>query len=226
MRPAAPLSWHEAQGWLILSGRADALSEIRARALSRCQASGDIAYISLAPDQGDALMDDMAELGATSGYIVDLFETDNNEIYERLSNAAMIVIEAEDAGDQLLPLLRSTASYAMKQAWQDGSLILLEGAAAATAGERMLDDRGQLNKGLGWVKGVLMAPDSPGIDDSASSRLRREMPDLTIVSLPPGSALALGPMGSIETWGERQISISLGKGILAQAKSAGEAMLE
>ena len=79
----------------------DALGEIRARALSRYDGSSDIAYISLAADLGDALMDDMAELGAPSGYLVDMDDGDNNEIYERLSAAGMIVIEADRNAEAL-----------------------------------------------------------------------------------------------------------------------------
>ena len=98
MSEQAPLQWLPSNGWIVLSGRADALSEIRAQALSRHNASGAIAYISLADDLGDELMDDMAELGAASGYLVDLEEQDNNEIYERLSVAAMVVIDAAGQG--------------------------------------------------------------------------------------------------------------------------------
>jgi len=63
----APFTWIDSNGWLILSGPPDALSELRAQALSRYDGSGAIAYISMADDLGDALMDDMAELGAATG---------------------------------------------------------------------------------------------------------------------------------------------------------------
>ena len=221
MRQLAPFSWLSTNGWLVLSGSADALSEIRARALSRCDANGAIAYISLADDLGDALMDDMAELGAASGYLVNLHEADNNDIYERLSSAAMIVVEAEAPSEALLPLLRRTALHAMKAALKLGGLILLEGGAAGTAGQYCLDSAGQIVAGLGLAQNALIAADALSLDDSSRLRhARLQMPDATFVAIAPGSALALGPQGAIETWGGRQVSVSLGNlaGLAAQVE--------
>ena len=84
--------------------------------MSRYDGSSAIAYISLAGDLGDALMDDMAELGAPTGYLVDLEEGDNNEIYERLSSAGMIVIEAEPDAEALRSLMSQTVLSALKSA--------------------------------------------------------------------------------------------------------------
>ncbi|MCY3779881.1 MAG: hypothetical protein OXG78_06205 [Chloroflexi bacterium] len=206
----APFSWHVSNGWIVLSGSVDSLSEIRARALSRCDASGVIAYVSLKADLGDALMDDMAELGAATGYLVDIEEGDNNVIYERLSNAAMIVVEADCPGQKLERLLRHTALHAMKEALNRGALILLEGSAAATAGEFILDSTGGVTGGLGLVKNALIASDILGIaEDKLLRSVRIQLPDKTFLGLAPGSALVLGPDGRIETWGEAQVSISL-----------------
>ena len=227
MREPSAFSWLPAAGWLILSGSADSLGEIRALALSRCDASGDVAYVALGSDQGDALMDDMAELGAGSGYLVDLAEADNNEIYERLSEAAMIVVEADCAGDGLIRALKPTAAHAMKAALERGSLVLLEGAAAATAGEFALDNAGATKAGLGYVKGALILTDAPGIFDNTSLyALRSGMPELTFISLPAGAALALGPAGRMETWGEAQVSVSLGSLALAQRETEDALALE
>lgn len=227
MPAAPPFSWLATSGWLALSGSADALSEIRARALSRCDASGAIAYISFADDQGDSLMEDMAELGAHSGYLVDLDEADNNEIYERLSNAGMIVIEAPAWRRDLPRLLRRTAVHAMREALQGGALILLEGAAASAVGEFALDMCGQVGAGLGLAGNALVHAEGLDNDDAVLlGALRRRMPEATFVTLPPGSALVLGPGGVIETWGERQVSISLGTLAMSEADSNPEAVIE
>ena len=222
MRATTPFGWQAASGWLVLSGSTDALGEIRARALSRCDASGAIAYVSLAGDLGDALMEDMAELGATSGYLVDLEESDNNEIYERLNSAAMIVIEAPCAGDELCRLMRRTAIHAIRDALNRGSLVLLEGAAAACAGEHMLDASGGISTGLGLVHNALIAADTSSVSQNETLRAARlQMPDAAFIGLAAGAALALGPEGSIETWGERQVSISLGNLVTAPGEYEG-----
>ena len=210
MSDRSPLSWLPSSGWIVLSGRADALSEIRAQALSRHNASGAIAYISLADDLGDALMDDMAELGAASGYLVDLEEQDNNEIYERLSGAAMIVVDAAEQGGRLLRLLRRTAIHALKEALNRGALLFFEGAAAAIAGEFVLTADGRIVSGLNLLQNALVATDVSSLaGDDALRAARGELPEAIFVGLDTGSALVLGPEGRIETWGERQVAISL-----------------
>ncbi len=219
MSDQSPLEWLPSKGWIVLSGRADPLSEIRAQALSRHNASGAIAYITLADDLGDELMDDMAELGAASGYLVDLEEQDNNEIYERLSGAAMIVVDADGQGGRLLRLLRRTAIHALKEALQRGALILLEGAAAAITGEFVLTADGRIESGLNLLKNALVATDVSGLaGDQALRAARSELPDALFVGLATGSALVLGPEGQIETWGERQVAINLADPM--RAKSA------
>lgn len=227
MRQMMPFNWQSAIGWIVLSGNVDSLSEIRARSLGRCDAGGAIAYISLADDLGDGLMDDMAELGATSGYLVDLDEQDNNEVYERLSDAAMIVVEGCGAGGRLLRLLRHTALHAMEEALNRGGLVLLEGEAAAIAGDYVLNSAGEISAGLGLVQNALVAADTISIAENATLRSARlHLPDTTFVGLAPGSALVLGPENQIETWGEGQVAINLGDITRASAEDERDRAIE
>ena len=220
MSAAAPFSWLDTQGWLILSGRRDSLSEIRARALSRYLGGGAMAYVSLRGDLGDALMDDMAELGAPSGYLVDLEEADNNEIYERLSGAGMIVIEADCRAAQLKGLMSQTATSAMKAALERGALILFEGAAAAIVGERALSADGEIIAGINFVHKTLILPS--GKDGAESEKLRsihHRLPGVSLIHLECGAALALGPARQLETWGDGEVRISLGELACARDRS-------
>lgn len=227
MSDSSPLKWLPSRGWIVLSGRADALSEIRAQALSRHNAGGAIAYISLAEDLGDDLMDDMAELGAASGYLVDLEAHDNNEIYERLSAAAMIVVDAAGQGDRLLRLLRRTAIHALKEALNRGGLLFFEGAAAALVGEFILAADNRIASGLSLLQNALVATEVSSIaGDEALWAARSELPDAIFVGLASGSALALGPDGRIETWGERQVAISLADPTRAHAAFGGLSVTE
>jgi hypothetical protein len=155
-------------------------------------------------------MDDMAELGAASGYLVDLEEHDNNEIYERLTGAAMIVLDAAEQGDRLLRLLRRTAIHALKDALNRGGLLFFEGAAAALVGEFILAADNRIASGLNLLQNALVATDVSSIaGDEALRAARRDLPDAIFVGLASGSALVLGPEGQIEAWGERQVAISL-----------------
>lgn len=211
MLDGLPIRWLESQGWLVLSGSADPHSEIRALALSRCDASGAIAYISLAEDDGDALMEDLAELGAPSGYLVDLEDRDNNEIHERLSGAGMIVIEAGADIQRLKRLMTQTVVHAMKEALQDGALVLFEGLATTLAGSYYLEPSGQVASALKMVEDVYVAVDVNSFLESESAQLIfQKRPDAIGVAIDKGSALVLGPDQHIETWGDKQITFSLG----------------
>ncbi len=205
----SPFSWHASNGWLVLSGAPDPLSEIRARALSRNNAVGAIAYISLAADMGDALMEDMADLGAPTGYLVDLEEQDNNEIYERLTAAGMIVIEADCAGSRLLRLMTATPMHAIKDALSRGAVILFEGAAATIVGERIVTPASQIEKGLNLLSNAMVLPDTNDVDSQAMRDLHRQLPDTAMIFLERDAALVLGPDQHIETWGEGQVTIRL-----------------
>ena len=210
MTTATPFTWLNSNGWLVLSGEPDALGEIRARALSRYNGASDIAYISLASDLGDALMDDMAELGAPSGYLVDLDENDNNEIYDRLSAAGMIVIEADRNVEALGRLISQTIASALKSALERGALILFEGAAASIAGERRLNAQGEWTAGLNFIQNALISPNAAcDAQDAVLPVEHGAPPEIPVMVFAPGAALALGPARQIETWGDGEVTISL-----------------
>ncbi len=220
MRGRLPISWLESNGWLVLSGSADSRSEIRAQALSRASADGAIAYVSLADDLGDALMDDLAELGAPTGYLVDLEEGDNNEIYERLRAAGMIVIEPGRNIQQLKRLMSPTVVHALKEALRRGALVLFEGLAATLAGEYVLRSNGDIAKGLGFVSHVYVAADVSSIlETEAAQKVHLAQPEAVFIAIDRGAALVLGPNKHIETWGERRVTFSLGSHLFASELS-------
>ena len=208
MNGRVPFGWADSPGWLALSGGAHPLSEIRAAALSRCGAGATIAYISQMDDMGDALMDDLAELGAPSGYLVDLDELDNNEIYERVSSAGLIVIEG-DCAETLRRALTTTVAQALRQALAGGAVLLCEGAAASLFGERRLSSAGNLLRGLDFVQGAVILSPADADIDTAARLVSEAQCQLAVISLQPGAALALGPAQQIEAWGSRDVTIRL-----------------
>ena len=210
MSLTTPFTWLDSNGWLVLSGPPDALGEVRSQALSRYDGASAIAYISLAPDLGDALMDDMAELGAPTGYLVDLEAADNNEIYDRLNAAGMIVIDAAQNPRRLQRLMTQTVRSALKSVLERGALVLFEGPAASLAGERFLTKQGELRAGLSFVHNALITASADGFAAGKLTRsLQHELTEVSILCLAPGSALALGPERQIETWGDGEVAISL-----------------
>lgn len=206
-----PISWPETNGWLVLSAETDTSSEIRSLALARCNASGAIAYISFETDRGDALIEDMAELGAPAGYLVDLEDSDNNAIHERLSSAGMVVIEAGNDIDRMKRLMTHTVVHALKETLEYGALVLMEGLASTLAGSSLIDGRGEIGAGLKIVDNAAILTEVGGIAESeAAQRILLAQPDMVCIAIERGAALALGPQGQIETWGESAVTFSLG----------------
>ncbi|MFN8448489.1 MAG: hypothetical protein U0521_07830 [Anaerolineae bacterium] len=88
------LQWLDGRGWLVLSGGGS--DEICAQALGRVAADG-VACVSPSGDP-DALLDDIADLGAPSGYLVDVFGEDDQTLRDKLAQAGMIVVVAGASG--------------------------------------------------------------------------------------------------------------------------------
>lgn len=199
-------------GWLVFSGGNDALSEVRAQALSRAKIFGQVAYISLAEDSGDALMDDMEDLGARTGYFVDLEYDSSDEIVEQLQTSSMIVVEIGSSVDALHRLLQGAALDGIREAYQRGAVILLEGLTINLFGRWVVSDNGELLDGFNWVKDAFVEPESMGVEDSRAVRaVLAEIADAVAINVPIGSALALGPDSQVELWGEQRVTISLGR---------------
>ena len=93
-------SWIDGEGWLILSGGADALGEVRATALTRMRAEGGVAYVGLDEQVDENLIDDFGDLGAPTGYLVDVMTEDDDAIREQIRAAALVVIPGGARFDQ------------------------------------------------------------------------------------------------------------------------------
>lgn len=206
------LRYLSGRGWLVFSGGNTAGSEVRAQALSRARVFGTVAYISLAEDGGDSLMDDMEDLGARAGYFVDLQYDESEDIIEQLQAASLIVIEVGSSVDVLYKAIQGAAVKGIRDAYTRGAIILVEGLAANLFGRWVVSDHGQLLEGLNWIENAFIEPESLGAEDSRAVRaVLNEMADAVAINLAPGSALALGPDGQVEVWGQKEVTISLGR---------------
>jgi hypothetical protein len=210
------LSWLDGRGWLILSGGDESGSEIRAQALGRISADGGVAYVSLGGDSalGERALADMDDLGAPSGYLVDVLSEDDETIRKKLSDAGMVVIESGTNLTDLRSGLLGAAADGMRAAYETGAIILAEGVSAAVFGEWVVPDSSVIVSGLGWVRNTLIVPGvvSPA-DSPAGQTIFKTQSAAIALSLGLGSALALGPDGEVETWGKKQVTLALGPSI-------------
>lgn len=204
------LSWPDGTGWLALSGGRDALGDIRAQALSRIFIDGQVVYVGLDNDDYDDLLEDMGDLGAPAGYLVNILTEDDATIYDALSKAAMIVIPEHDDMDMMRSALKGAAVDGIRAAYEQHAVILAEGRGAALFGAKLLSDADEVVDGLDWVKETVIVPSIVSVAQSKTARdlLATHLVNVA-VGLGIGSALVLGPNGLIETWGQ-QVTIALG----------------
>jgi hypothetical protein len=207
------LRWQDGRGWLILSGGGDAVSDVRADALARAAADGGVAYITLGgrAETGERALADMEDLGAPSGYLVDVLTEDDETINTRLSEAGMVVIAEEVETDDLRSGLIGAAIDGIHTAFQNGAVVLAEGKAASVFGAWVLLESDELTSGFEWLENGLVVPGITSISESAIAQtVLIRQPGAIAVGIGEGSALALGPDGEVETWGKRQVTVALG----------------
>lgn len=205
------LRWIDGNGWLVFAGGATKEGDVRARALARLDAGGAVAYISLANDGGDALLDDMEDLGAPTGFILDVLHEPSGVVEEQLKSVAMVVIEGATSIDSLYRALSESVIEAIRAAYERGALILLEGLAINLFGTWLMSDDGVIYEGLGWVHEAFLEPNVTSAQDSrAVQDVLMSQPKAIAIAIGESSALALGGDGTLEVWGDKQVTISLG----------------
>lgn len=205
------LNWIPGAGWLVLSGGRTTLSEIRANVLSRAKPDGGVAYIGLSVDDAEDVMDDMAELGAPTGYLVNVMTEDDETITDQITDASIIVISGDYDPQTLLSGLFGAAAKAIQSAYEGGTIVLAEGGAVSTFGQVLPFYPGRLGDGLKWVTDAVIIPGVTSVNQSTEARAALETHTAKIaIGIAEGSALVLGPGGQVETWGGKQVTVGLG----------------
>ncbi len=210
MNQLGPLRWIPGAGWLIFSTPAPD-SEVRSQALARADADGVVVYVSFADDRGDALMDDMEDLGALAGYLVD-FHVDRGAVLEKqLEHATMLVIETGTSLDAVLATLGEDVVEPLRRLYERGAVLLIEGLAMNAFGRWTLTDGGDMIDGLRWLENVFVEPVSSDGNNTMIHQVLQAYHDGIGIAIGEGSALVLGGDGSVEVWGQRNVQISLGR---------------
>jgi hypothetical protein len=207
----AVFHWLDGRGWLILAGETPAADAVRSRALSVAAADGAVACV--APDSlsAEQLLTDMESLGAPPGYVIDLLAEDDQTIYAHLAEAGMIVIGAETTAAGARSNLLGVVIDGIRTAYENGAVILVEGSSAMMFGAWVFLENGQLVDGVNWLQGSLILPGVPRAADAPQTqRLVAEQGAVVAIGIGTHSALALGPDGQVEIWGEQEVTIALG----------------
>jgi len=209
--------WRPGRGWLVLSGGGamdtDDNQEIDAQMLGVTHSLGPIAYIWAASDleTADQHLDLLGELGARTGFLVDILSEDDETLVTQLSEAGVIIVGDGPQQERLRDaLIDAAALQAIGDAFTRGATVYAVGRSAALLGAQTVEN-GRLIPGLKWITSALVMP---GYSAEGSQALRDwliQMPDGFGLGLGPGAALALGPQNEVEVWGNRAVTIFLGQ---------------
>ena len=214
MTSNAALNWLDGRGWLVLAGDVPASDSVRAHALGVAAADGGIAVIAIHGADADAeqLLADFEDLGAGAGFLVDLVADDDITLHDRLAEASVVIISDAGAATDVHSALYGAAVEGIQNAFENGAVVLVEGAGAMSFGTWMtLDDSGDVVTGLDWLRGAFVLPGTNQVaDTSAAKMILTAQPHALAIGIGPGSALALGPDGQVEPWGQQQVTIALG----------------
>jgi hypothetical protein len=215
MPQANVIRWRNGAGWLVLSGgntsdTGDA-GDIEADALVHIRVGEPVAYVWAAGDveAADKHLAALEDLGAPTGYLVDVLTEDDETLRQQLAIAGLIVIGDGPNVAGLRSGLLGASLEGIEAAFEQGAVILGIGQGAAILGSFMTGQAG-----LGWVDGAAIAPDYAGAD--APARLRElllQYPEAYGLGIATGSALALGPDGQVEAWGAGKVTVTLGRNI-------------
>lgn len=205
----AVLRWQDGPGWLVFSaGHSD---EIRALALGVAAADGGIAIVVLGA-AGDQVLQDINDLGGPTAYLVDILTEDDTTIRQKLGEGSVILITGDADLSDLRSALYGAAESGIRDAYHNGAVVLVEGRSSMLFGAWVLLGDGELVAGFEWLESALIMPSVGSIADAPKARaVLDQQPSAIAVGLGPGSGVALGPYNQVEPWGNRQITIALGR---------------
>jgi hypothetical protein len=213
--------WRTGNGWIVLSGGgspdSDDNSNIDAGVLTRTVSQGPIAYVWAAGDieAADRHMDSLRELGARTGFLIDILTEDDDTLHRQLSEAGVIILGNGPRVGVLHDALAGVAWRAIEESFSRGATLYVAGQSTAIMGAyRIADEPAQdaPSDGAGWLADALILPGyTPDQTDDLRDRVA-QLPDGGYgLGIGTGAALALGPDGSVEVWGNAKITVSLGR---------------
>ena len=205
------------RGWLVLLGGSSGTwppTEAVDRAAIERMPGGPIAFVPAAgcpPDYGESFLATYARLGAPDGYVVevrDLASAQDARNVAPLEEARLIYFGGGDTTRLLAAMTGTPALDAVAAAYEAGAVIVgMSAGAIALAAYGVSLSAGVL-RGWGWLPDALVSVHHTPARDEALARAHRDRPGTVAIALPEHAALAIGPKGEQEEWGEPGIAIT------------------
>lgn len=224
MPQQGPLRWLDGEGWLVLSGGGDRAQgetdQVDAQLLS--VANLDRPMVVLLSEGSHLTAEDVLEhyvtLGGPGGEGLSLSELTR----ERLADPDLLSLLGEAGivylgGENPLPLVRTlNGTPAFRRILEgfvtlQGLTIIGDAGGAMALGSWVVDPQASAAPvaGLGLVNVVAVPHFTRTEDFPALQNLPHGNPPVLGLGIPNGSALALGPLGQVETWGSQQVTAVL-----------------
>lgn len=208
--------WRSGRGWLVLLGGSSGTwppTEAIDRAAIERMPRGPIAFVPAAgcpPDYGASFLATYARLGARDGYVVEVRDEASARDPRNvalLEEAGLIYFGGGDTTRLLAAMTGTPALDAVATAYERGAVIVgMSAGAIALAAYGVSLGAGVL-QGWGWLPGTLVSVHHTPARDELLARAHGERPEAVAIALPEHAALAIGPDGEQEEWGEPGIVI-------------------
>jgi cyanophycinase-like exopeptidase len=214
--------FRSARGWLVLiggsSGTWSPTEPIDRAAIELANRNEPIAFVPAAgcpPDYGESFLETYACLGARDGYVVpvrDSASAHDRENVRLLQRAGLIYFGGGDTRLLLASMAGSPALDAIASAYEAGAVVvgMSAGAIALAAWGVSLDPAVGVLQGWGWLPKMLVSVHHTPARREPLARALRDHPETIGIALPEHAALALGPDGEAQEWGEPGINITPG----------------
>jgi cyanophycinase-like exopeptidase len=212
--------FHSARGWLVLVGGSSGTwlptEPIDRAAIERMNSAAPIAFVPAAgcpPDYGESFLETYARLGARDGYVVpvrDSASAHDRENVRLLQRAGLIYFGGGDTRLLLASMAGSPALEAIAAAYEAGAVICGMSAGAIALAAYGVSLHAGVLEGWGWLPGTLVSVHHTPVRDDALALALRDHPEAIAIALPEHAALAVGPDGEVQHWGEPGITITSG----------------
>jgi cyanophycinase len=161
-------------------------------------------------EYGTSFLDAYRRYGAPEGYVVPITSRDaahDARNVALLRDAGVIYFGGGDTIHLFASMTGTPALNAVAEAYERGAVVIGMSAGAIALSAWGVSMGAGVLRGWDWLPGVLVSVHHDASRERAFDSAMREHPDMLGLGLPEDAALALGPDGQIEWWGEREIVI-------------------
>jgi hypothetical protein len=195
----------EGGGWLILCG-GSADDAVLARAAALLQEAGPLVVLAPSPSDREGAEARLIESSTVSGIPGEVLTLGGMDTDARLAEASLVVLpDFVDARDLAAALDDSGSGEVLLSTLEAGAVIVAEGRSAEALGDVIEADPPAA--GSGWLRQAVI---QSGFVEGTACQVLGKRPQLFRLGLGEHAALALGPLGEVEVWGEPAPTVTLG----------------